>query len=197
MAERTEEGKQKKNILDRLPKLSRVSLLILFIGIFLLIIIPLILVQNTERAKQSDYRQEVQMLEKIVANPATQVATLEDDIRRAEANLANNRGKFPEESKNTSVIDDLVSLADKNNIDIVKLTSSIQDTTVNVGTKKLSYPSMGCVINVAGDSANIQKFLLAINQLQTCQIKNVIITMAISDTEVDTASFDLLLLLQD
>jgi competence protein ComGC len=197
MAEITDEGKQKKNIMDRLPKLSRLSLLILFIGIFLIIIIPLILMQNTEKANQSDYRQQVQMLENIVANPATQVSALEEDIRRAETNLENLQNRFPEEINNTSAIDELVSLADLNNIYIVKLTSSLQDITVTKDKRKFVKPSLFCVLSVAGDSANIQKFLIELDKLPPCTINSVTISMALTESDADVAIINVQLLLRE
>lgn len=197
MAEIAEEGKQKKNIMDRLPKLSRLSLLILFIGVFLIIIIPLILVQNTEKANQSDYRQQVQMLENIVANPATQVSALEEDIRRAETNLENYQNRFPEEINNTSAIDELVSLADLNNIYIVELTSSLQDITVTKDKRKFVKPSLFCVVSVTGESANIQKFLIELDKLPPCTINSVTISMALTESDTDAAIIDVQLLLRE
>jgi hypothetical protein len=197
MAEITEEGKQKKSILDRLPKLSRVSLLILFIGIFLIVIIPLILVQNTEKAKQADYRQQVQMLENIMANPAAQVSVLEDDIRQAKANLENFQNRFPAEVNNTVAIDELIALADLNNVYIVELTSSLRDITVTTDNRKFIKPSLVCGLSVAGDSANIQKFLIELDKLPPCTINTVTISMALTESDIDVAAIDLQLILRD
>jgi hypothetical protein len=198
MAEIAEEGKEKKNILARLPKLSRVSLLILFIGAFLIIIIPLILVQNTEKAKQADYREQVQMLENIVANPATQVSALENDIRQAETNLANYQNKFPEEINNTTAIDELVALADANNVYIVKLTSSLKDITViTTDNRKFIEPSLVCELSVAGYSASIQKFLIELYKVPPCIINTVTMNMALTESDIDLAIIDLQLLLRD
>jgi hypothetical protein len=197
MAEITEEVKQKKNIMDRLPKLSRVSLLIIFIGAFLIIIIPLIMVQNSEKAKQADYRQQVQMLENIVANPATQVSALEDDIRQAETRLDNYQNMFPAEINNTTAIDELILLADLNNVYVVKLTSSLRDITVTSDGKKFVKPSLVCGLSVAGDSANIQKFLIELDKVPPCTINTVTMSMALTESNMDTAIIDLQILLRD
>jgi hypothetical protein len=198
MAEITEEGKQKKNIMDRLPKLSRVSLLIIFIGAFLIIIIPLIMVQNTEKAKQADYRQQVQMLENIVANPATQVSELENDIRQAETRLENYQSRFPEEINNADAIDELVSLADSNNVYIVELTSSLKDITVTTpDNRKFVKPSLVCELSVAGDSSNIQKFLIELDEVPPCTINSITMGMALTEADSDVAIINLQLLLRD
>jgi hypothetical protein len=198
MAEIKEERKQKKNILDRLPKLSRLSLLIIFVGAFLIIIIPLIMVQNTEKTKRDDYRQQVQMLENILANPATQVSALEDDIRKAEASLENYQNRFPEEIYNTTAVDELVSLADSNNVYIVKLTSSLKDITIVTSDKrKFVKPSLVCGLSVAGDSANIQKFLIELDKVPPCMINSVAMNFALTEYDVDVAIIDLQILLQD
>jgi cell division protein FtsL len=197
MAEVSKAGKKKPTLSSRLPKLGRVSRLILLIGIFLIILIPLILIQNQQRANQVDYEQQIQMLQKILAKPYTQLTSVEDEIQKAKADLTSIENKFPAENRTADIVDELIKLAGRNDVDVTKVTTSISEETVVMGTAKVTYPSMLCTINIKGDSAKFQNFLIEINRLETGNIASINMTMTTLASEFDTATITIDILLSE
>jgi hypothetical protein len=197
MADISEAGEKKPTLSSRLPKLSRVSRLILLIGIFLIILIPLILIQNQQRADRANYEQEILLLERILAKPAAQASSIEDEISQVESSLDVIRNKFPAENRTAEVLDQLIKLADANDISITKASTSISEQPVEIGGEQIIYPSMMCAISIEGDSAKFQNFLADIDELETCQIRT--LTMGISTTESgsDTADLEMDILLHE
>jgi acetolactate synthase small subunit len=197
MADISEAGKQKPTLSSRLPKLSKVSRLILLIGIFLIILIPLILIQNQQRAEQTDYEQEILLLQRILAKPTTQVSSIEDEISQIEASLNVIKNKFPAENRTAEVLDQLINLADSNEIYITSAATSIGEQTVVIGGEEITYPSMNCFISIEGDSAKFQNFLTDIDELETCEISTINISVSSTESGSDTADLDMNILLKE
>lgn len=196
MAETNGTDKQKTGILDRLPRLSRVSRLVLLVGLFLIVLIPVVMIQNSEKARQTDYQQQILVLQKILAVPADQTTTLEEDVRRAELNLALTSEKFPAKSQSTKIIDEILKLAKLSYVEITKVTTSTGEQVVSVGTTKVNYPLLICSLSLQGDSANFQNYLYELNKLDTCRIISISITMAANEADNDSATLNLEILLQ-
>jgi Tfp pilus assembly protein PilO len=196
MAEIRGAGKQKPTLFSRLPKLGRVSQLVLLIGVFLIIIIPLILIQNQQRLEQTEYEQQIALLQRILSTPYTQAATLEDELRQAETSLSIIKNKFPTQYYAKEALNDLFRIARSNGVAIVKASTSIGELTLTEGSVKTTYPSLMCDLGIAGDSAKFQNFLVGIRELETCRINSITINMAVDVKEEDSAMLDLQILLQ-
>jgi hypothetical protein len=196
MAEIKGAGKKKPTLFSRLPKLGRLSQLILLVGIFLIILIPLILIQNQQKLEQTQYQEQVAMLQKILSTPYTQAATLEDQIRQADASLNLTRDKFPTIYYSREALNELFKIADSNGVDIVKAASTIGQVVITQGTVKTTYPSLQCNLTVDGDSAKIQNFIIDIKKMETCRINVVTFNMAMDINKVDEAILNLDILLQ-
>jgi acetolactate synthase small subunit len=197
MAEIKQAGKQKPTFFSRLPKLGRISQLVIFIGVFLIILIPLIIIYNQQKLDQAGYEQEILLLKRILSTPYTQAATLEDEIRKAEASLNIVKNKYPTVYLAKESLNDLFKIADANDVDITRATTSISENTITDDASiNITYPSMLCNLEIEGDSARFQNFLSDIKKLETCRINAVIVNMATDENEEDKAILNLNILLQ-
>jgi hypothetical protein len=196
MAEIKGSGKQKPTLFSRLPKLGRVSQLVLLIGVFLIILIPLILIQNQQKLERNEYEQQIAMLQKILATPYTQAATLQDEISQAETTLNVVKNKFPTEYYAKEALNEMFDIADSDGVDIIKAESSIVDLTIVEDAIQTTYPSLLCDLSLEGDSAKIQNFLIDLKELETCRFNVITINTAVDENSEDTAVISLHVVLQ-
>ena len=177
------EPEKKKGFLDRLPKLGRVSQLVLLIGIFLIIFIPLMLINNQQPAKQAELKATLVNLERILAVEETPKAKFEAELAQIEADTETAKAIFPNTSQSPKIIDSLLELAELNDIYVTqtKVTTSQPKETIG--------PILTIQLGLKGQVPNFQNFLLALdNTLPTSQITQVTFTIAGKEGEEDTAN---------
>lgn len=186
---RPESEEKKKSWLDRLPKLGRASQLILLVGIFLILFIPMWMIYQQQPAKQAQLEQELSNLETILAAPTTKKDILEAEIKQAEAELEAAKAVFLDPNQGPEIIDRLLELAESNDIDVTKTEVSTSQEKITVGENKIEYPMLTFDIDLKGQVPRFQNFLLALDDnFPTCQVKEVKFSITEEEGEEDTAS---------
>lgn len=185
---RPEEPEQKKSFLDRLPKLGRVSQLMLIIGIFLILVIPLGMVYVQQPARQIQLKGALSNLERILEAPTTEKENLERELSKAEAELEAARAAFLSPDQSPEIIDRLLELAESNDIDVTQTqVSVVEEEDTDEGASQ--YPVLTFKIYLEGQVPKFQNFLLALDAaLLTAEVKEVTFTIAEEEGEEDTAS---------
>lgn len=180
------ESEKKKSILDRLPKLGRVSQLILLIGGFLVIFIPIYLVNQQQIPKQADLRVTLTNLQKILAVAETPKAKFEAELAQVTAESEAAKAAFPSSNQAPEITDSLLELAELNDIYVTQTKISTSTPTGAIG------PVLTITIGLKGQMPKFQNFLLALgDKLPTSQIKQLTFTIASAEEAEDTASVTL------
>ncbi|HEX75357.1 MAG TPA: hypothetical protein G4O12_02105, partial [Dehalococcoidia bacterium] len=187
------EGPQKKkSLLDRLPKLGRVSQLMLLVGIFLILLIPLLVIYQQQPAKQVELEHELSLLETVLAAPAMKKEALAAEIRQAEAELEAAKEDFPSPDRGPEIIDSLIELAELNDIYVTSAGVTTSQKTITVGEGAKEFTVLTFDIGLSGQVPKFQTFILALDErFPTCQVKGVEITLTEEEGEEDMATLEL------
>jgi len=180
------EPEKKKDLLDRLPKMGRISQLVLLIGIFLVLLIPLMLINNQQSAKQIELKATLANLEKVLAVEETPKAKLEAELAQINAETEAAKAVFPDTNQSPAIIDSLFELAELNDIYVTQTKVSTTQPKEAIG------PTLTIQLGLTGQVPRFQNFLLALgDKLPTSQIKQVTFTIAGEEGEEDAASITL------
>ena len=183
-----EETEQKKSFLDRLPRVGRASQLILLIGIFLLLALPMWFVSLQQVQKQVDLNEQISMLQAILENPESQRETLEAEIREAEADIVVAKAVFPNPDQGPEIINDLLRLTESNGI-------YITNTTETAETEKLGANTFSVLtfrFNLTGQVSKFQNFILELdNDFPTCTINAIGLNIAEEESDEDSITIKL------
>jgi hypothetical protein len=174
---------KKKGFLDRLPKLGRVSQLVLLIGIFLLIFVPLFVINQKQPETQTGYQNTLANLQRIISGEQAPKAKYEADLVQATADAAAERASFPAPDQAPEILDKLLGMAEDN--DIYVTNTSITSTT----PKGSIGPVLTFTLGFKGQIPKFENFMLALDtKLPSSQIKQFTFTTAATEQEYDTAS---------
>lgn len=185
---RPEEPEKKKSLLDKLPKLGRVSQLMLLVGIFVILFVPMLVVYQQQSAKQAYLEHELFLLQTVLAAPATEKEALEAEIRRAEAELEAAKAVFPSQSQSSDIIDSLLELAELNDIYVTHSQVSTSEQPIGEEEGAAKWQAVTFVISLEGQAPKFQNFLLSLDdKFPTCKVRKVDITIA-EEGEQDKAS---------
>jgi low affinity Fe/Cu permease len=177
------EPEKKKGFLDRLPKMGRTSQLVLLIGIFLILFIPLMLINNQQPAKQAELKATLVNLERILAVEETPKDKLEAELAQINAETEAAEAVFPNTNQSPEIIDSLFKLAELNDIYVTQTKVSISQLKEAIG------PTLTIQLGLKGQVPKFQNFLLALDdKLPTSQISKVTFTIAGEEGEEDAAS---------
>jgi hypothetical protein len=177
------EPKKTKGILDRLPKLGRLSQLVLVIGVFLLVFVPLFVIKNQQPAKQNELRDTLVNMQKILSTSQTPKDTYEAELAQVTAENEAAKAAFPAPDQAPEILDKLLDLASMN--DIYVTSTSVSSNTV----KGAIGPKLTFNLGLRGQVPKFENFLLALDtQLPTSSISSFSFTIADSSSgqEYDT-----------
>jgi hypothetical protein len=178
-----EATEKKKGLLDRLPKLGRVSQLVLLIGVFLIIFIPLWIINQQQPEKQAQLEGTLNNLRRILSVEQTPKAEFEAELAQATAGADASKASFPAPDQAPEILDSLLELAQLNDIYVTQTAVTTSTPTGSIG------PVLTFTLGLKGQIPKFQNFLLALdNKLPTSQIRAVTFTTAQTGQEYDTAS---------
>ena len=186
--------KKKAGLLSKLPKLGRVSQLLLLIGIFLILFLPLVVIYQKQPAMQAGLQQEFSLLQKVLATPTTQngdKGAVEAELKRVADETEAVRTIFPDPDKSPEIIDRLIQLAESNDIDITQAKVSTSKQKIGEAKDAVEWDKLTFEIGLKGQVAKFQNFMLALgkdDKLQTCVVREVTFTVAKKEGDKDTAS---------
>ena len=176
------ESEQKKGILDRLPKMGRISQLVLIIGIFLILFIPLLLIYQEQPRTQNDLEATLANLQKVLTVEQTPKAKYEAELAQIMAETEAAKAVYPSSSNTPEILDTLLDMAEANDIYVTQTKVSTSQSKEAIG------PILTIDLGLKGQVPNFQNFLLALDdKLPTSQIKQVSFTVASSTAVEDTA----------
>jgi hypothetical protein len=174
---------KKKGLAERLPKLGRLSQLILLIGVFLIIFVPLWLLNQQQPGKQNELRATLANMNSILAVEETPKAKLEAELAQVQAETEAIRAIFPTTSQSPEIIDSLLEIAELNDIYVMQTKVSTSESEDAIG------PSLIIQLGLNGQVPKFQNFLLALdNKLPTSQITKLTFTVVGEEGEEDTAN---------
>ncbi|MBC8275295.1 MAG: hypothetical protein H8E40_10045 [Chloroflexi bacterium] len=178
-----ETTEKKKGLLDRLPRLGRVSQLILLIGAFLIIFIPIWFVDQQQSKRQNELKATLANLDRILAVEETPKAKLEAELAQATAETEATKAIFPNLNQSPEIIDSLLELAELNDIYITQTKVSSSQPKEAIG------PTLIIQLSLKGQVPKFQNFLLALdNKLPTSQITQLTFNIVGEEGAEDTAS---------
>jgi len=183
------EEKKKVSLLDKLPKLGRASQLMLLVGIFLIVFIPLWVINQQQPAKQVELRHELSLLEIILQTPTTKKDITEAELKKVEAQEESAKAAFPSPDQNCKIINRLLELAESNDLGVTSVAESTSEETVSGDEDATEWPVLTYEIGLDGQIPNFQNFILALDdKFTTCRVEEVVFTVAEEEGEEDTAS---------
>jgi uncharacterized membrane protein len=178
-----ETPEKKKSFLDRLPKLGRVSQLVLLIGVFLVIFIPLWLIDQQQPERQSQLETTLNNLQKILATGQTPKAKYEAELAQAIADTEAAKAAFPLPNQAPEILDSLLALAQQNDVFVTQTSIKTSTAAGSIG------PVLTFTLGFKGQIPKFENFLLALDtRLPSSQIKQFTFTVAAQGAEYDTAS---------
>ena len=177
------EPEKKKGFLERLPKLGRVSQLILLIGVFLVIFIPLWVINQQQPEIQTELKSTLANLQKILAVEETPKARFEAELLQVTAETEAAKAAFPNPDQAPEILDGLLELAEKNDIYVTRTAVSSATPAGSIG------PVLTFALSFKGQIPKFQNYLLALgDKLPTSRIKQVAFRVAGTGEEYDSAS---------
>jgi cytoskeletal protein RodZ len=178
-----ETQEKKKGILDRLPKVGRISQLILIVGLFLVIFVALWVVYQQQPERQATLNSTLANLQKIVSIEQTPKSKFEAELAQATADSEAAKAAFPSPKQAPQILDSLMQQASLNDIYITQTAISTSTPTGSIG------PVLSFALGLKGQIPKFQNFLLSLDTaLPTSQIRQVTFTVAQTGEEYDTAS---------
>lgn len=173
----------RKSFLDRLPKLSRVSQLLLLIGIFLVLFIPLLLINQQQGQKQDQLRATLANLQKALAAEDNPQAKLQAELEQLQAETESARATYPHPDSSPEILDSLLELAELNDIHITSTSVATSQPKEAIG------PVITVKLGLKGQVPRFQNFLLALDErFPSSRVKQLSFTIATEEGEEDTAS---------
>jgi hypothetical protein len=174
---------KKKGFLDRLPKMGRISQLVLIIGIFLVIFIPLFVISRQQPQRQAQLNSSLTNLQKIVSIQQTPKTKFEVDLAQATADTEAAKAAFPSSQGSPQILDTLLALAEANDIYVTATKVSTTTPAGGIG------PVLTITLNLKGQIPLFQNFLLGLDtKLPTSQIRQFTFRVTGVEGEYDTAT---------
>ena len=179
-----EKKEKKSNFTSKLPKIGKVSQLILLIGIFAIIFIPLTLIERQQPLKQAELKATLANLEKILAAAPAEDGDLKARIDKISAEIEVTDELYPESDQIFNIIDIVLELALLNDVTVTGMTAKEPEPDEgNPGFISISY-----VINLKGQVPKFQNFILALDdRFPTSEVSSVSISISAEEETEDTA----------
>jgi hypothetical protein len=175
--------KKKKGVLDRLPRLGRISQLVLVIGVCLVVFVALWFISNQLTTKQNELKGTWPNLQRILSTAQTPKDKFEAELAQATAGSEAAKAVYPRPNQAPEILDSLLELAEVNDIYFTGTQVATSTPTGSIG------PVLTITLNLKGQVSLFQNFLLGLDtKLPTSQIKQVTFTITGAEGEYDTAT---------
>jgi hypothetical protein len=177
---------KKKGVLDTLPKLGRVSQLILLIAVFLVVFIVLWVVNGNQEQLQTGLRGTLINTQKILSVTETPKTKFEAELAQANAETEAAKASFPKPDQAPEILDSLLEQATLNDILVTNTSVSSSTPSGSIG------PVLTFQLGLKGQIPKFQNFLLGLDtKLPTSRITAIAFTTAKVGEEYDTASISI------
>jgi hypothetical protein len=180
------EPEKKKGFLDSLPKLGRVSQLVLLIGIFVVIFAGLLLLNRNLETTKTALTGNLANMNKILTIDQTPKAKYEAELAQTKAATEAVTALFPASDQAPEIVDTLLELASLNDISVTQTKTSSAQAKGAIG------PTLSVDITLRGQVPKFQNFLLDVDsKFPTAQINKLTYTIASGTETYDTAGLTL------
>ena len=181
---KSEKPEKKETFIDKLPKLGSASQLLLLVGIFLILFIPMFIIYQQQPVKRDLLEHELSNLQTILAaDMPTKQDELRAQIAATEADIEMAKESYPG-CECHNIIDVLLMMADSSDIVITKTTTDMSDEN----EARSQYPVLTFEVYFTGQVPKFQNFILDLNdRFQTSVIKGVDFQIADKEGDEDIA----------
>ena len=156
---------KKKGFLDSLPKLGRVSQLVLLIAVFVAIFAGLLLINHQLANRQIQQEKNLALLQRILASGQTPQAKFEADLAQATAQGEAAQAAFPTPDQTPEIMDTLLQMAEDNDINVVSTKIESATNKGDIG------PTITFTIGLSGQISMFENFMLELDtKLPTSKI---------------------------
>jgi cell division protein FtsL len=151
-------GTQVEKKVSKVPRLSKLSKLLLIVGVFIIVMVPIAMVYRQQPVNRFEMEQELTNLQKILAVPLTEKERLQAEINKAEAVTEVALESFPKLNPGVDIVEGLFELADKSDLIITYV-----ETELPKEEELEDYPFLIFTISITGQISKVQNFLLMVN----------------------------------
>jgi hypothetical protein len=178
--------KSKSGSFTRVPKVSRTSKWILSAGAFLIIFFLLFFLAGREQKTTESLQQSLAGIQKASA-PTQDFAALQDVLAREQAQFEQVQSQFPGQNSTVQMVDNFMKLAKSCGIEITGSSLGTGTTDISGAKAAISYNSHNYTLQLTGEVARIQNFILGLSKFPTTKIKEITITPSAAEATMDTA----------
>lgn len=170
-----------------MPKISRVSQLILVLGILLILFVALFMVWKNQVEAQENLKKELTLSRTILAKPSP-LTDLATKIRAAEAELQATEALFPPLDQSQDFIDNLFKLAKQSQLEVVGMSISIIKKKID----KVDYQVIHLKLELEGQIASMVGFIDRLKtELPTAEFVSVSLEKSATVKKLDTGKVGL------
>ncbi|GEM_PF-3564917 len=172
-----------------MPKISRVSQLILVLGIFIIISGALFLVWREQVKAQENLRKELTLIQTLLSKPPPPpLAYLEAKIQATEAELKATEALFPKLEQSLEITESLVKLAEQFKLQVTGMSTRVTSTKI----EKVDYQVINLELELQGSITSILSFINRLGkEFPTAEIASVSLTRAKTVREIDVGKINL------
>jgi cell division protein FtsL len=194
MMEPQQAERKEKSLAERLPKIGRVSQVILIVGIVAIIFIALYIMGNQMATEQDELRENITMSQRSISAGTEEAPreNLKAQIRQTEAETEAARAMFPAPEYLTEIMDGLMKLARSYDIEVTGTGVKLAQKKIKIGGEEVTYDVYTISLSLRGMASNFQNFLLSLDDaMATSRINQVTMKLAAAENERDEAAVSL------
>jgi len=171
-----------------LPKIGRITQLILVLGIFVIVSGALFLIWRGQVETQENLKKDLALARTLLAKPPITLADLEDKIKAAEAELKATEALFPKLEQSLEITDSLIKLAERFNLRVTGMSTRV----ISKKIEKVDYQVINLELELQGSIASILGFIAKlVKELPAAEIASVSLDKAKTVRELDVGKIGL------
>ncbi len=169
-----------------MPKISKVSQLILILGILIIAFVALYMVWNGQGKELKTLKEELAKAQLILAKPPPpKIADLENQIQTAQNELQAAEVRFPKSDQALEIADSLYLLAKSKNLKVAGMSDGLSTAKKN----NIEYNVISIELELRGQISDILGFVARLEtELPTAEITRVTLKKAATVQELDTGT---------
>ena len=180
-----------------MPKISKVSQLILILGILLIAFIGMFMVWRGQAGATESLKQNLEQARstqtKLTQSPPAKAADLESRIGSVEAELQTMKASFPEPDQSLEITENLFNLAKQCDLEVTDMATTLIKKRID----KVEYQVLNLEVTLEGDVASMVGFVDKVKtELPTAEITSVSLNKAETVEELDTGEVELYIYLK-
>lgn len=178
--------------LDKLPKISRLSVLILMVGIFVIVMVALLLLLNQQKAETPALQNEISNLRKIASGVSVQLSALREEVAAEERAVAGLKSGLPVATEGANINEQILKLSQASDVHVTKISAVPGEITLG------SYKGKAMVYTIAlsGEGGKIQGFISSLRQIESGNVSSVSISPSGSESVMDVGQVVLQVMLR-